>query len=264
MDIMIFRSSEAVAEYATQVIKDLINKKPATVLGMATGSTPLLMYRRLIEECRRGFLSFREVTTFNLDEYYGVNGEDARSYRAYMQREFFDHIDIVPENTHLPACSSDQDHLDVSRNYEALIAGKGGIDLQVLGLGQNGHIGFNEPTSSLGSRTRIKTLTQGTLNINSQYFSSESQPELAITMGIATILEARQILMIATGAKKAEPVRQFVEGPVSTMCPASALQFHNNTQVLLDEDAASLLANREYYESVQVQKRQLAEQFRGI
>ncbi|MDH5737510.1 MAG: glucosamine-6-phosphate deaminase [Gammaproteobacteria bacterium] len=263
MDIMIFKDCEAVAEAGAQVVRNLLAEKPAAVLGMATGNTPIRMYKKLIADCENKTLSFKDVTTFNLDEYHGISPRDPKSYRAYMQKELFDHIDIDSSNTHLPACAKGEDHRVLSHQYEALIEAKGGIDLQILGLGQNGHIGFNEPTSSLGSRTRIKTLTRGTLNDNRQYFDDDdAQPHLAITMGIATILEARRIMLLATGEGKADAVRQFVEGPVSAICPASALQFHNDVIVLLDEPAASSLAYRGYYERVREQKIYLADQLK--
>jgi glucosamine-6-phosphate deaminase len=178
-----------------------------------------------------------------------------------MQRELFEHIDIDTGNTYLPECAVDENPLDVGPRYEQKIHAAGGIDLQVLGIGQNGHIGFNEPSSSLRSRTRIKTLTRETIANNRQYFDDpDSQPQLAITMGIATIMDAHEILLLATGAEKAEAVQQSIEGPVSSMWPASILQMHERVTVLLDEAAAPALARRDYYNWVQDQKRRLLAQ----
>jgi len=243
------------------VLQDLLVTKPDAVLGLATGRTPLALYRQLIAAHENSALSFRDVMTFNLDEYLGVCPEDSQSYRSYMQRELFDHIDIDTSNTYLPACATDENPLDVGRRYEQEIRAAGGIDIQVLGIGQNGHIGFNEPSSSLKSRTRVKTLTRETIADNRQYFEGpKSQPQLAITMGIATIMDAHEILLLATGAEKAEAVRQSIEGPVSSMWPASILQMHERVTVLLDEEAASALTRQDYYNWVQDQKRRLLAQ----
>lgn len=258
MDIVILKDSEQVAIAGAQRLQNLLTTKPGAVLGLATGRTPLALYRQLVSGYEKTALSFRDVTTFNLDEYLGIRPEDSQSYRSYMQRELFDHIDIDTDNTYLPECAADENPLDVGPRYEGQICAAGGIDLQVLGIGQNGHIGFNEPSSSLRSRTRVKTLTRETIANNRQYFDdAESQPQLAITMGIATIMDAREVLLLATGAEKAEAVRQSIEGPVSSMWPASILQMHERVTVLLDGKAASALARRDYYQWVQDQKRLL-------
>jgi len=179
-----------------------------------------------------------------------------------MNREFFDRIDIDTRNTFLPCCSEDENPRLVGPRYEQKIREAGGIDLQVMGIGYNGHIGFNEPSSSLRSRTRVKTLTKQTINDNSRLFTKdEFQPKLAITMGIATIMDARRILLLATGANKAEAVRKTVEGPVSAMCPASVLQMHERVTVLLDEAAASGLGNRDYYDWTHLQNEALKDRF---
>jgi glucosamine-6-phosphate deaminase len=258
MDIVIYRESSAAAAECASIIGNLLRRKPAAVLGLATGNTPLALYRRLIADYKKSKVSFRSISTFNLDEYVGLKPEAPQSYRSYMRREFFDHIDIDIENTFLPECGAGRDPQEVGRTYEALIESRGGIDLQVLGIGQNGHIGFNEPTSSLASRTRIKTLTRETIAANSRYFDdTESQPETAMTMGIATILEARRIVLLAIGEEKAEAVRQLIEGPVSAMWPATVLQTHEQVTVLLDAAAASALEKSEYYYWIAEQKRRL-------
>lgn len=259
MDVVILDSSDAVARAGAAQLRDLLQQKPAAVLGLASGSTPRAMYRYLIEEHRAGRLSFRDAVTFNLDEYIGLRPDDRQSYRSYMQRELFAGIDIDVANTHLPACPPGADPFAVGPAYESLIRRHGGIDLQVLGIGRNGHIGFNEPTSSLASRTRVKTLTQETLRANRRYFEdADRQPQTAVTMGIATIMEARRILLLATGEDKAEAVRRCVEGAVSAMWPASVLQMHATVTVLIDEAAASRLERRAYYAWVAEQKRRLS------
>ena len=190
--------------------------------------------------------AFAGVSTFNLDEFVGLAPEDERSYAFYMQAHFFSRVDLQPGNTFLPSCTNVAAHEAVCDDYEAAIRERGGIDLQLLGIGTNGHIGFNEPSSSLGSRTRIKTLTPRTLRDN-----ESSDLQLAITMGIATIMDAENVLLLATGAAKAEAVAGTVEGPVSANCPASVLQFHRRATLICDQDAAARLINRKYYLDVQ-------------
>ena len=264
MDVVILKEGDAVAAAGAGLLQRVLRRKPNAVFGLATGRTPLAMYQRLIAACRDEGLSFRDVTTFNLDEYIGLSPHDPQSYRAYMKRELFDEIDIDQSNTFLPECGERTDPLDVGPAYEALIRSRGGIDLQVLGIGRNGHIGFNEPTSSLNSRTRIKTLTRETIAANRQYFNDASvQPQLAVTMGIATIMDARQIVLLATGKEKAEAVRQTIEGPVSAMCPSSILQMQETVSVLLDEAAASALTLRDYYDWIAKQKRRISDKKEG-
>ena len=254
MEVIILPDAEAVAERAARIVCRMVACRPSAVLGLATGSTQLALYRHLVASCQAGQVSFAGVTTFNLDEYVGLAPDSPRSYRSYMAREFFDHVDISPARTHLPACQPGQDPRAVGRVYEALIAGHGGIDLQMLGIGHNGHIGFNEPSSSLASRTRVKTLARRTVEDNRRLFDPrEFQPGLAITMGISTIMEARRVLLLATGEHKAEAVQAALEGPITAMHPASVLQAHPRVRCVLDEGAASCLALREYYAWVQHQ-----------
>ena len=258
MEIVILENSDAVAIEGAARIRRLLEDKPDAVLGLATGSTPLAMYRRLVADFRQGLVSFTGVTTFNLDEYVGLRADDPQSYSGYMSRELFDHIDIDRGRTHLPLCEPGTDPATVGPCYEESIRAAGGIDLQVLGVGQNGHIGFNEPASSLGSRTRVKTLTPETLHSNSRYFDDPAeQPELAVTMGIATIRSASRVMLLATGSRKAAAVRQLVEGPVSAMWPATALQLHERVAVLIDNEAAAGLERRDYYDWVNRKQRQL-------
>ncbi len=217
------------------------------VLGLATGGTPVGLYRQWIEYFRSGDISFQSVTTFNLDEYVGLPTSDPRSYHAYMREHLFDHIDIALENTHLPdGCADDLN--EAAANYEWQIEEAGGIDYQILGIGSDGHIGFNEIGSSLASRTRVKTLTRQTRIDNARYFDSLDQvPTMAITMGIGTIMSARSILLIASGESKARAIRDAIEGPVTSMVPASVLQLHPDVTIMIDEDASRLLAHCDYY-----------------
>ena len=263
MEIIILKNADRVAATGAELVSELLGARPDAVLGLATGSTQLALYRQLVERYNNGDISFSRATSFNLDEYLGITADNPQSYRAYMDKEFFDHIDIVKRNTHLPSCAEGQNPILVGPRYEQKISDAGGIDLQLMGIGCNGHIGFNEPSSSLGSRTRIKTLTRQTFKDNSRLFSEdETQPKLAITMGIATIMDARKILLLATGKDKADAVNQMVEGPVSAMCPASILQMHERVTVLLDEDAASELINRDYYDWTYLQNESLKKRFR--
>ncbi len=248
---------ETVACFAASEIRRQIESNPHSVLGLATGGTPLGIYRRLIELHRNDGLSFRHVTTFNLDEYIGLGSDHPESYRMFMQEHLFQHIDVSPEKTHLPAGNA-SNLLHECREYEVRIRQAGGIDLQLLGIGSDGHIAFNEPGSSLASRTRPKTLTERTRSDNARFFDSPDQvPTAAITMGIGTILDATRILLIATGTAKASVVQATVEGPVTSLVPASALQFHANVTIVVDDAAASLLTFREYYQRSEIERLRL-------
>ncbi|MDE1465119.1 glucosamine-6-phosphate deaminase [Spartinivicinus poritis] len=248
MEVIILPTAEQVACYGANVCEALIKTKPTAVLGLATGSTPLALYKEIIKCYRQQHLSFSQITTFNLDEYVGVSASHNQSYHYYMKTQLFDFIDIDPANTHIPH----GDAVDVQQEairYEQLIHEKGGIDLQLLGIGRNGHIGFNEPTSSLNSITRVKALTNATKADNQRFFrSGEYQPTHAITMGIKTIMQARQVLLLATGTNKAQAVKAMIEGPVCAMCPASCLQLHQYATIVLDQQAASELIMQDYYQ----------------
>ena len=258
MDVVILEDVAQVADYGAAIVRRVVREKESPVLGLASGATSVPMYRRLIQDYEAGNLSFRDVTTFNLDEYLGIPPDNPHSYRAFMRRELFDRIDLDPSRAWLPECVEGQNPLEVGPKYEQQIVGAGGIDLQVLGIGPNGHIGFNEPSSSLVSRTRIKTLTRATVEANRQYFDGpDEQPQLAITMGIGTIMDAREILLLATGEGKAQAARDAIEGPLSASCPASALQMHERVTVVMDDAASGALENRDYYLWVQAQKRKL-------
>ena len=245
MQVLILDTHAEAIERTAGIIARQVRQKPDSVLGLATGGTMLPLYDRLRAAHADG-LSFAGVTSFNLDEYVGLPPSDPRSYHAYMRTHLFDHIDIALENTHLPRGDAPDPQAEADR-YDRAITAAGGIDLQLLGLGQNGHIGFNEPTSSLTSRSRIKTLTQDTRAANQRYFPDGDTPGFAITMGVGTIMEARHCLLLATGSAKAKAVAQMVEGPVSAACPASILQMHRQATVVLDLTAAADLTLLEYY-----------------
>lgn len=251
MRVIVESNKQGVSERAARIVANLVRRRPTCVLGLATGSTPLGMYAELIRMHREEGLDFSRVVTFNLDEYVGLSGTHPQSYRYFMQSNLFDHINIDPRDTHVP----DGRALDFEaycEQYERLIAEEGGIDLQVLGIGSDGHIAFNEPGSSLGSRTRLKTLTEETVRDNARFFGSEKEvPRLAITMGVGTILESRQCLLLAAGHHKARAIRDTIEGPITAQVTASALQLHRDVIAILDEEAARLLERREYYLEVE-------------
>ncbi|WP_458792855.1 glucosamine-6-phosphate deaminase [Yoonia sp. MH D7] len=250
MKVFILDDSAAAIARAAQIVAQTVRHKPDAVLGLATGGTMLPLYAQLRARHVSEGLSFAKVTTFNLDEYIGLAPTHPQSYHSYMREALFDHIDIDLARTHLlrgdaadPVCEAER--------YEEKIAQSGGIDLQLLGIGRNGHIGFNEPTSSLASRTRIKTLAEDTRNANMAYFSAADEtPRYALTMGVGTILATKACVLVATGAAKAEAVMQMIEGPVSAFCPASALQMHPHATVVLDAQAAALLKFTAYYQHV--------------
>jgi glucosamine-6-phosphate deaminase len=240
LEVLADRASVA-ARAAALVVARLRDCHPIT-LGLATGATMTPLYARLSEACRTGAISFRDVTSFNLDEHVGVPPAEPGSFEGYMHKHLLDHVDMAPGHAHL--LDGMADDLDAeAAGYEGLIAATGGIDLQLLGIGANGHIGYNEPGADFASRTRQVTLDPTTRRANAASFPLRAAPpERAVTMGIATILEARSILVIATGRTKAPAIAAALEGPVSTGCPASALRLHGDVTILCDEEAASLLA----------------------
>ncbi len=233
---------KADGEQASHAVADLIaaqiRRKADSVLGLATGGTPVQTYRRLIKMNRGGEVDFSGVTSFNLDEYIGLRGDHPQSFRAFMNEQLFDHINIDLARTFVPdGCAADV--AAHCAKYESMIESAGGIDLQLLGLGHNGHIAFNEPGSPRDSRTRQVDLTPETIEKNARFFDSiDEVPCHAITMGIATILDARQIVLLATGAGKADAVAKMLEGPVDESHPASLLRNHDHVTVVLDQDAA--------------------------
>jgi glucosamine-6-phosphate deaminase len=236
---------------AAHLIAHAVRKNPALRLGLATGTTMVGMYQELVRLHHDESLSFSEVITFNLDEYLGLSAAHPHSFHCFMRRHFFDYVDVSPGNIHIPDGAISGDYIEYCCRYEDAIRQAGGIDLQVLGIGRNGHVGFNEPTSSLGSRTRLKVLSQQTIDDNRSSFGADADiPQCAITMGIGTILEARRILLLASGAAKAEAVAKAIEGPVSASVTASALQMHPDVTFVVDHEAGSQLKQKEYYQRV--------------
>lgn len=251
MRVIILPDGAAVSRRAADFVDQLVRKRPDCVLGLATGGTPLGMYSELIRRHVEEGLDFSRVTTFNLDEYVDLPADHPQSYRYFMEQNLFSKIGLAPGRTHLPDGMS-HDFERSAAAYEEAIRAAGGIDLQVLGVGADGHIAFNEPGSSLGSRTRVKSLTDETIRDNARFFgSAEAVPRLAITMGVGTILESRRCVLLAVGGHKAEAVAAMVEGPVTAQVTATALQLHRDVVVVLDESAAAALRRRCYYDRVE-------------
>ena len=250
MEVIIQPTESAAASLVARIVARDLRANPHLVLGLATGRTMEQVYRQLVRVHKEEKLDFSLCSTFNLDEYVGLFPSDPNSYRHYMDQHLFRHVNVDPRNTHLPnGLAGDLDA--ECRRYEALIQRFGGIDLQLLGIGKAGHIGFNEPLSALRSRTRVKALTPTTLKQNALFFGGEDKmPRRAITMGVGTIIEARRCLLLATGASKADVVAKAVEGPITSMISATALQLHPRCTVVVDEAAAGQLREKDYYQWV--------------
>jgi glucosamine-6-phosphate deaminase len=230
---------ESISRLAAETIAHQIRMKPDSVIGFATGSTPLGLYKHLVKWHREDGLDFSKVITFNLDEYVGLHPTHPESYNYFMWEHLFKHVNVSPSNVYIP--QSQHDEVEYFCDwYEQQIEEAGGIDIQILGIGANGHLAFNEPGSSLGSRTRIKTLTAKTVRDNARFFEREEEvPRYAVTMGIGTIMEARKLLLLASGEAKANAVKAMLEGPVTAMVPATIVQLHRDAFVVIDEEAAS-------------------------
>ncbi|SDF02673.1 glucosamine-6-phosphate deaminase [Limimaricola pyoseonensis] len=256
MKILILPDPDAAAARVADIIARTLVARPEAVLGLATGGTMEPVYARLVAQARSGQVALDRMTGFNLDEYVGLPPRHPQSYHAFMRAHLAAPAGLDPARLNLPRGDAPDAAAEAAR-YEAAIAASGGIDLQLLGLGANGHIGFNEPSSSLASPTRVKTLNHATRAANARFFGpGEEVPRHAITMGIATILRARHALLLATGAHKAQAVAAMVEGPVSARCPASALQMHPAATIVLDAAAAAKLELRDYYETVHPEGRE--------
>jgi len=249
MEVIIRPGAEEAAELASRLIAARLHAKPDLVLGLATGRTMARVYDRLVAKHQSEGLDFSQCRTFNLDEYIGVPAEDEHSYRFYMNHYLFSRVNIDLANTHVPDGMANDLRAEAA-HYEQLIQEAGGIDLQLLGVGEAGHIGFNEPLSALMSRTRDKALMPLTLQQNAGMFGGDPDkvPKRALTMGVGTILDARELLLLATGGAKASILAKAVEGPITAMISASAIQLHPNCKVIIDEDAARELKEREYYD----------------
>ncbi|MEF3354528.1 glucosamine-6-phosphate deaminase [Paenibacillus sp. GYB006] len=241
MNIRTFDQEKELNTTGAELIASLLQSKPKAVLGLATGSSPVGIYNELIDMYNRGLVSFASASSFNLDEYVGLPVNHPESYRSFMNEKLFNHVDIKLENTHVP--DGNAPDLDAEcAHYEQLLNDHGPVDLQLLGIGHNGHIGFNEPGVSLTGSTHVVDLKEETLKANARFFPSiDDVPKQAMTMGVASILKAKQIVLIARGEDKAEIIRTALTGPITTECPASLLQCHPNVTVLLDRGAGRFM-----------------------
>jgi glucosamine-6-phosphate deaminase len=247
MEVVITRDGDAAAEIVAGIVERVLAEHHAPVIGLATGSSPLPTYARLIDRAGKGAISFAHASAVVLDEYVGLAPGHPQSYRQVVRRELVDHVDLPPERLHTPDVYG-PDLAEACTNYDRLLGRLGGVDVQLLGIGADGHVGFNEPGSSLTSRTRVKTLTDQTRADNARFFESlDDVPRHVVTQGLGTILEARHLVMVATGEAKAAPVAAAVEGPLTAMCPASVLQLHAHATVVVDEAAAGRLRLAAYY-----------------
>jgi len=248
MEVIILQDADEIGGVGADAIVTLLAGKPEAVLGLATGSSPLAIYDELARRCTSGLISFSQARAFTLDEYVGLPAGHPQRYRNVIDDVFVAKVDFAPGAVHGPDGLA-PDIAEACEEYEAAIRSAGGVDLQILGIGTDGHIAFNEPGSSLGSRTRIKTLTRQTRLDNARFFGGDIDgvPTHCLTQGLATILEARHLILVATGRQKAEAIHQLVEGPISAMWPATVLQLHPHVTVLLDAAAAQRLQLVDYY-----------------
>lgn len=244
MEVIVKNSYEEISRLAAELIAKVVRAKPNAVLGLATGTTPIGTYKELIRMHKEGGLDFSQVTTFNLDEYVGLPPTHDQSYRYFMNENLFNHINIDKKRTYVPDGMA-KDIPAFCKWYEDQMLKAGGIDVQLLGIGANGHIAFNEPGSSLGSRTRVKSLDEKTIKDNARFFKSINEvPRYAITMGIGTIMDARILILLANKKNKADAIAKTVEGPITAMVPATIVQLHPKAIIITDKAAASKLTRK--------------------
>lgn len=238
MKVLVVKNYDEMSKVAAKELAEVISKKPEATLGLATGGTPVGMYKELIDMHKNGELDFSKVTTVNLDEYVGLSGEHDQSYRYFMDSNLFNHVNIRKEYTYVPNGLAEDMHQECV-NYDKRIEELGGIDVQVLGIGSNGHIGFNEPSDTLSLGTHVTDLAESTIEANSRYFTSKEEvPTKALTMGLGAIMKAKKILLMVSGEAKAEIMDKVVNGKITTQVPASFLQMHKDVVLIIDENAA--------------------------
>lgn len=259
MEVIIKEHYDQICEEAVKIIHQAWKKKNNLVLGLPTGRTPLGVYKRLIESYQKEEIDFSRTVTFSLDEYLGLKENHPQSFAYYLENNLYQHINLKKENIfRLKGTPEDIDQH--CQDYEEKIKSRGGIDLQILGIGRNGHIGFNEPSSSLSSRTRVKTLAEETVEANSRFFDDKNEvPRFCLTMGIGTIMESKMILLMASGENKSEAIQKTIEGPVTASVPASVLQHHPQAKIIIDQKAASRLARKDYYQWVYKNKERVSD-----
>lgn len=241
MKVIVVKDYTEMCKRASRIFAAQVTLKPDSVLGLATGSTPVGMYKELVQMFDEGRIDFSQVKTVNLDEYAGLPGDNDQSYRYFMNQNLFDHINIDKANTNVPDGTAADLHAECER-YEQVVAGMGGVDIQLLGIGNNGHIAFNEPCDEFPEKTHVVDLTQNTIEANARFFQSMDEvPKQAITMGIGTIMKAKKIVLLANGPKKAQTIYDTVYGPITPKVPASILRLHPDVTIFVDEEAGALL-----------------------
>ncbi len=241
MKVIVTKNYAEMSSVGAEMFKDVLTEKKDAVLGLATGSTPEGMYALLVEMYKNGEIDFADVKSVNLDEYYPIKKSDDQSYDFFMRKHLFSHVNMKEENIHLPNGEAADPNVEACE-YEKLIDSLGGADIQILGIGRNGHIGFNEPDTALFSDTHLTSLTASTIEANSRFFASEEDvPKHALTMGIGSIFKSKKIIVLASGASKAEAVKTLLEGKIRTDCPATTLVLHRDCTLICDEDAYSLV-----------------------
>lgn len=241
MKFKIVNDYDEMSSYAAKLIKETVDEKPNAILGLATGSTPVGFYKELIKIYNNNEISFKKVRTVNLDEYIGLEGTHPQSYRYFMNENLFNHVDIDKKNTFVPNGTT-EDHDKESKDYENLIDELGSIDVQILGIGSNAHIGFNEPEKELELYTHKAALTKETIESNSRFFDSiDDVPTDAMSMGIGSIFKAKKIILLASGKNKAKAIKSLKDSKLNTMLPATMLKLHNDVTIIVDKDAASLI-----------------------
>lgn len=241
MKIIKVKNYDEMSKRAAFIVASQVSLKDNSVLGLATGSTPLGAYKEIINMYNENLIDFRNITTFNLDEYYGLSGEDDQSYRYFMNENLFNHINIDKENTFIPNGKAENTELE-SKKYDELVEENGNIDLQILGIGSNAHIGFNEPDDKFASGTHLVDLKEETIEANSRFFETKEEvPKKAISMGMKNIMKAKKVILLASGENKADAIKKTIEGDITPSVPASILQLHPDVTFILDEEAASKL-----------------------
>lgn len=240
MEVKIFNNSDEIATACADIFTDVISKNPNCVLGLATGASPVKTYKELIKRCKNGEISFANVKSFNLDEYCNLPKNDKNSYYTFMHENLFNHVNIKEENVHILNGNAEDPDKE-AKHFDKMIDEAGGIDVQLLGIGTNGHIGFNEPSDNFSEGTFKVKLTDSTIKSNSIYFDNDSMPRYALTMGIGSIMKAKKIVLIANGEAKAKAIKATIDGDVTPNCPASVLKNHPDAILLIDKEAAKLL-----------------------